>query len=193
MELFNNIYNSILEIINTSQIYGPLFACFLIFIESIVPVLPLFVFITIVFLTYGYVWGFLISYILTCLGCFLAFYLCRGLLKNVFKRRVRKIEKFDKLMQKIDNLDCSCLVLLTALPFTPAFLINVAAGLSEMSFKKYAVAIIIGKISLIFFWGFIGTSLVESLKDPQIIVIILVMLGLAYLLSKIVCKKLNLD
>ncbi len=192
-EFFNSIYNYIMEIIGSSQIYGPLFACFLIMIESIIPVLPLFVFITIVFLAYGYVWGFIISYILTCIGCFLSFYLCRGFLKNFFKKKFRRIPKFDKFMKRIDNLNISYLVLLIAIPFTPAFLINIAASLSDMNFKKYAVAIIIGKISLVFFWGFIGTSLIESLQNPRIIVIILIMLALAYLLSKIVTKKLKLD
>ena len=193
MEFFNNLYNIIMDVVTNSTVWGPILACALIFVESLVPVLPLFVFITIMFIAYGYVIGFIISYILTCLGCFFMFYLCRTFLKNFFTKKIRKIQNFDKLMQKIDKISLSNLVLLIAIPFTPAFLINIAASLSEVKFQKFAVAILIGKVSLVFFWGFIGTSLIESLKNPKILVVVLIMLGIAYIISKIATKKLNIE
>ncbi len=192
-EFLNNIYNFIINLVNSSTIYGPLFACLLIFLESIIPVLPLFVFITVIFIAYGYGLGFIIAYFLTCLGCFFSFYICRVLLKSVFQRRVRKIENFDKLMKKIDKINFSHLVLLIAIPFTPAFLINIASSLSKMPFRKYACAIMIGKIFLVFFWGFIGTSLVESFKNPRILIIIIAMLIMAYLLSKLIARRMNIE
>lgn len=121
------------------------------------------------------------------------FFLCRTFLKDFFTKKVRKIEKFDNLMKKIDKISLSNLVLLIAIPFTPAFLINIASALSEVKFKKFAIAILIGKVSLVFFWGFIGTSLVESLKNPKILIIIFIMLGVAYIISKIATKKLDIE
>lgn len=191
--ILNDIYNYLIEIINGSVIYGPLFACLLIFLESILPVLPLFVFITIIFIAYGYTYGFIISYILTSLGCLFSFFLCRTLLKSFVRKKLRKIDKLDTLMLKIDKIKLSNLVLLLAIPFTPAFVINIAASLSEMNFKKYCIAIFISKIFLIFFWGFIGTSLLESLKNPKIVIVILIMLLIAYLLSRFVTKKLDIE
>jgi len=192
-EFLSNIYDLIINIINSSNIFGPLFACFLIFIESILPVLPLFVFITIVFVSYGYLIGFIISYVLTILGCCFSFYICRTFLNNFFNKKVRKIENFDKIMKKIDNIKLSSLVLLVAVPFTPAFLINIAASLSNMNFKKFFISILIGKVSIVFFWGFIGTSLLESLKNPKILFVILIMLIISYIISKMVMKKLKVE
>lgn len=192
-EFLSNIYDLIINIINSSNIFGPLFACFLIFIESILPVLPLFVFITIVFVSYGYLIGFIISYVLTILGCCFSFYICRTFLNKLFNKKVRKIENFDKLMKKIDNIKLSSLVLLVSIPFTPAFLINIAASLSNMNFKKFFLSILIGKISIVFFWGFIGTSLLESLKNPKILFVILIMLIISYIISKLVMKKLKVE
>lgn len=191
-EFLNNVYNLIIEVVNSSTIYGPLFACLLIFLESILPVLPLFVFITVIFLTYGNILGFLISYVLTCLGCFFSFYMCRGVLKKIFQNRVRKIKEFDKFMNYIDKMSIPNLVLLIAIPFTPAFLVNIASSLSKMPFKKYALAIIFGKISLVAFWGFIGTSLVESLKNPRILIVIILMVSVTYFLSKIVSRNIHI-
>ena len=193
MDFFNNLYNVIMDVVNNSVFWGPILACLLIFCESLIPVLPLFVFITIIFIAYGYVIGFIISYILTCLGCFFMFYLCRTILKNVFTKKVRKITKFDNFMKKIDKISLPNLALLIAIPFTPAFLINIAASLSEMKFKKFAIAILIGKVSLVFFWGFIGTSLIESLKNPKILIVIFIMLLIAYVLSKFATKKFDIE
>ena len=184
----NNTYIFINNLINSSTIYGILFACLLIFLESIIPILPLFVFITIVFKVFGYGLGFIIAYILTCLGCFFSFFLCRKLFKNYFIKKFRKNPQFDKLMKKIDRIKLTSLATLIAIPFTPAFLINISAALSKMEFKKFFFAILIGKISLVFFWGFIGTSLLESLKNPRILIIIIILLIIAYVLSKIAAK-----
>lgn len=191
--VLNEVYNFLMNLVNSSSIYGPIFACILIFIESVLPVLPLFVFITIVFVSFGYLSGFLISYILTILGCFFSFYLCRTFLKNFFKKKIRKIDKFDKIMKRIDKIKLSNLVLLISVPFMPAFLINIASALSEMNFKKFAISIIIGKIFIVFFWGFIGTSFVESLKNPKIMLIILLMVVISYVLSKLITKKLKVE
>lgn len=193
MDFFNSLYNIIMDIVTNSDVWGPILACLLIFFESLIPILPLFVFITIIFIAYGYFWGFIISYILTCLGCFFMFYLCRSVLKNVFTKKLRRNKKFDKLMKKIDKISLPNLVLIITIPFTPAFLINIASSLSEIKFKKFAIAILIGKVSLVFFWGFIGTSLLESLKNPKILIIILIMLGIAYGLSKLAVKKLDIE
>lgn len=191
--LLNDIYNFIMDIIRSSSIYGPLFACLLIVLESMLPVLPLFVFIGIVFISFGYIPGFFISYILTITGCIISFYLVRKLFGNFFTKKIRKSDNFDKIMKKIDKISLSTLALLIAIPFTPAFLINIASALSNMKFKKYFIALLIGKISLVFFWGFISTSLLESLRNPKIMIIIVIMLLVAYGLSKIATKKLNVE
>ena len=96
-------------------------------------------------------------------------------------------------MTKIDKISLSNLSLIIAVPFTPAFAVNIASSLSEMQFKKFFFAILIGKIFLVFFWGFIGTSLIESLKNPKILIIIGIMLIIAYILSKYATKKLDIE
>ena len=53
--------------------WGYFLSCFLILIESIVPILPLSVFITLLFYKFGSLLGFLISYVFTVLGCFLSY------------------------------------------------------------------------------------------------------------------------
>ena len=173
---------------------GGILACLLIIVESMLPVLPLFVFITLAFYTFGNWIGFFICWICTCTGCFISFALFRSKIKNWFEKRIAKPgSKTRKLMKYIDKMSFASLATLVAIPFTPAFTINIAAGLSNMSFKKFSYAMLVGKLFMVYFWGYIGTTLVESLTHPIYLVKIILMLVGAFVLSKIVTKYLNID
>ena len=191
--MFDWINNVIINVVEALGVYGPILACLLILIESILPFLPLFVFITLNFLAFGNILGWLISWIFTVLGCMLSFMLFRTKVRNIFDRKLRAKDEVNKLMKKIDKMRYKYLVLLMAIPFTPAFLINIAGGLSKISKRKYFLALVVGKIFLVYFWGFIGTSLVQSFKNPIILIRIGVMLLVAYLVSMLVNKRLKID
>ena len=106
--------------------------------------------------------------------------------KNHFIKSRSRIEKFK-------NIRFSELVLILTLPFTPSFLINILSGVSSMSNKKFVGAILIGKFFSIIFWGYIGKSIISSITDIKSIVYIVSTLLLAYIISKIVSKKLNIE
>ena len=46
---------------------------------------------------------------------------------------------------------------------------------------------------MIIFWGYVSKSFIESMTDINTIIIISCMLVVAYVISKIVSKKVNLD
>ncbi len=174
-------------------IYGPILGCFFIVIESILPILPLFVFITINFLVFGSIIGFFLSWIFTVLGCMLSFFLFRKKIKNWFDKKTKDKKRFQKIMMVVNKVKFEQLTTIIAVPFTPAFLVNIAAGLSKMPFKKFFIALCIGKIFLVLFWGFVGTSLVQSFSHPIAFLKVAILLLIAFVLSKIINKKFGLD
>lgn len=175
-------------------VLGGILAALLIIVESMIPILPLFVFITLAFYTFGNWLGFIICWACTCIGCFLSFAIFRSKIKGWFERKFAKPgTKVKKLMKYIDKMSMSSLALLVAIPFTPAFSINIAAGLSDMTFKKFSYAMLIGKLFMVYFWGYIGTTLIESLTHPIYLVKIILMLVAAFIISKIVTKYLNIE
>lgn len=195
MELLKDLDTIITNILNSLGAFAPLFACILILVESMLPVLPLAVFITINFYYIGTIPGFFISWIVTCIGCYLSFKLCRTKLKKHFDRMMDKKEhkKIKKMMKIFDDLKIEQLALVIAIPFTPASLVNIAAGLSNMNKRKFIISLIIGKFFMVYFWGFVGTNLIESLKNPWILIKIFIALLVAYIISKIVNKKFRLE
>lgn len=172
---------------------GPIGGVFLIVLESILPMLPLSVFITLNMISFGSIFGFIISWLSTIIGCMLSFISFRHFfqkkLYNFIKKREQ--EKFASIMRIISNISFSNLVILIAIPFSPAFLINIAGGLSKIKLEKFFLAIIVGKIVIVYFWGYIGTTLLESLTDITILFKIGSLLVFAFLLSKLVEKKLK--
>ena len=118
-------------------------------------------------------------------------HILRNLFYKIFKQKTRI--KIENIMKKISNIDFNTFVIIIAIPFTPAFLINIAAGLSNMPIKKYICSILIGKIFMIYFWGYVGANLLESLKNPIILVKIIIIVLLAYLISKVVEKIINVE
>lgn len=174
---------------------GLLFGFLLILLESFLPVLPLGVFVALNVNAFGGIIGIFISWIATCLGCFISFTFFSFLSKKFLEKLLSKktLEKVEKSIIKFRNISFSNLVLVVALPFTPAFLVNIICGVVRMSRRKFLAAIIIGKIFMLIFWGYVSKSFIESMTDINTIIIICFMLIVAYVISKIVSKKVDLD
>lgn len=181
------------KIIEILQSFGFLAGMLIIMLESMIPILPLGLFVAFNFSAYGYVLGFLISYISTIIGCIIAYCLAKFLFGVYIKKKSDEHEKLNKLIKKLQTMKLSNLVLIIALPFTPAFLVNIASGIIKMDLKKFITSLFIGKISIVYFWGMVGKSFIDSIGDIKTMIIILILLGFSYILSKIVSKKMNLE
>ena len=181
-EIITNLVNLITTFMSN---FGFLSGFLLIILESMLPILPLGVFIALNVMAFGDVFGFIISWLATVTGCMLAFTICRKL-NNKYEFKYKSNKKIIKLKKAISKLSYSNLVIILAVPFTPAFIINIGAGLSNINPKRYFSALMIGKLPMVYFWGFIGKSFLESMSDPYTMAQIIVMLLLAYLVSKVV-------
>lgn len=189
LEIVNDIVAYLTTLLQNT---GVLFGVFLVILESIIPALPLGVFIALNINAFGLVVGIVISWLSTCFGCYLAYSFYRFLSKNILKNLLTN-KKLEKVIKKMKTIEFSNLVVLIALPFTPAFLINIACGIINMSKKKFIAAILTGKIFMVIFWGCIGKSLLESITDIKTIMIVSIFIIVAYMISKIVSKRMKIE
>ena len=192
-ELFNSFYIFIMNAIDALGVYGPLLGSLFIILESIIPPLPLFVFITINFVAFGKVLGFIISWICTCIGCTLSYYFVKKLFRNWVVNKIKDVNLLTKCMNYVENLSLTQVTMILSIPFTPAFMVNIAAGLCNMNFKKFLTAILISKIFLVYFWGIVGTGLLESFHNPTSLITVVVMIVIAYILSIVIKKLFKID
>ena len=192
MENIALIINQIVEYMGS---FGVIVGFLAVLIESFIPPIPLGVIVGINMLSFGNIIGFVVSYSATIVGCMLSFYLFRYLFKDklfrFFKKKNR--DKINKWMDKLSNIDFNTLVVIIALPVTPSFLLNIAAGLSNISTRKYLIALLVGKPAMLLFYGYIAISFVDSLKDPINFIKIGVLVVGAYIISKIIEKIVKVE
>lgn len=194
MQMVNDVVSSIVDFVsNQNPIISFIMGFSLIILESIFPILPLAVFIAINTVAFGNVIGFILSWLATCMGCTLSFWIFRKGFSNYLYKKIDNYEKIKHFAQSITNISITKLILIIAIPFTPAFSVNIAAGLSKMSYKKFLIAILIGKLSIIYFWGFIGTTFIESVTDISVLIKLGIILFITFGLSKIAMKLFHIE
>ena len=199
IEMLQNFINSLHDILAGLGWIGILAACALMFFESIVPFMPISVFITVIFYTFGSWQGLIICYIFTCLGCMASYELCRRVFKKFIEKKIiprlgeKKRAVLENFMKKTNKMTVSSLTILLTIPFTPCSPVNVAAGITDVDRKKFYLAVVISKIFMVYFWGYIGTSLLESINNPYIIVKVVIILIISWILSKILNKVFKFD
>ena len=62
-----------------------------------------------------------------------------------------------------------------------------------MDEKKFILGIVISKLFVTYFWGFIGTTFLESITDMSVIIKLCIMMLIAYIISRLFMKKFDLD
>ncbi len=194
METISNYVVSFLNyyVANVNIVSSFFLGIFIIILESILPMLPLGLFVAFNVLIFGNVLGFFMSWGATLIGCSLSFFIFRKIRKKIDNYIERK-PKFKNVMENINKISFSNLVIIMAFPFTPAFSINIGAGLSNIPYKKFIMAASIAKVSIVYFWGYIGSTFIESMTDPGVLIKLGIIFLIAFLLSKFVTKKFKID
>ncbi len=192
MNIINDFISYSTELIMNG---GLIIGIILIVSESFFPILPLGVMVALITNAYGLFLGITFSWLANCIGCYLTYLIFYYLSEKIIYRFLTKKmqEKINQANNKFKKISLPTLVAIITLPFTPSFIINILAGVSKMSRKKYLIALGIGKIFMISFWAYIGKSFIESMSDLKTIIALSMMLLIAYLISKIVSKRINIE
>ena len=191
--------DSIAELVNKSTELiasgGLLVGFLLVLLEAFLPMLPLGVFVGLNINAFGFLPGVLVSWTANVFGSYIAYLVFYFISQKVLYKFLKNktIKKIDEQINKFNKIKFTNLVSIITLPFTPSCFINLLAGISKMSHEKYLSALIIGKAFMITFWGYIGKSFIESMRDIKAIIYIVLILILSYVISKIVSKKMNID
>lgn len=116
----------------------------------VIPIIPGGVTTTAGVVMFGPVEGLLLNYIGVCLGSFIAFFLAKRygrqlVLKFVEKKQYDKYEAKLTHNKKFEIFFAVCILL----PFAPDDLLCYIVGLTELSYKKFILIILLGKIPTI--------------------------------------------
>ncbi|MBM6617158.1 TVP38/TMEM64 family protein [Bacillus suaedaesalsae] len=135
-------------------------------LEAIFPFLPLVVFVVANAAAFGLWLGFLVSWIGACLGSILVFLVVRRLGERRFFKWIRKSKQVQKLTGWLERHGFGPLFLLLCFPFSPSAIINVVAGLSRVSLWQFILAVLTGKMVMIFMISFVGYDIRSLVTRP---------------------------
>lgn len=152
-------------------------------LESFVPVLPLVLIITFNTGVYGFLLGFLFSYVGNLLGSIGVFFIFRFLERSRLIGHFIHGKRVAKIMHWVVMQPPSFLIVVSALPFTPSSFINIAFGLSGYSKRRYVMSIALGKFVMIGLLAAFGNTITRLNEHPILIIIGVGILVLAYYLS----------
>lgn len=164
--------------------WGPLPGILFPMLEALLPFLPLVVFVVANANAYGMWPGFLYSWIGVILGASTVFWLVRrlgGRAGNWLRRRYPQTEKF---FAWVERKGFTPVFLLSCFPFTPSIVVNIASGLSNMAFRTFFTAILLGKAVMIFAMSFLGHDLEALLRKPWRLALAAAVLAAFWLVGK---------
>lgn len=179
------------KLISEYRELGPIPGILLPFFEAFFPFLPLFVFVTANANAFGLWIGFILSWVGATSGAMMVFYLARIYGKKRALGFVHKHPAVQKAMLWIDRHGFGPLFLLLCFPFTPSALVNIVGGLSDISPKQYMLAVLSGKMVMIFTISFIGHDIMSLIHEPIKSIAMGVLIFILWVVGKRIEARLN--
>jgi uncharacterized membrane protein YdjX (TVP38/TMEM64 family) len=194
-ELFKDLFTleNIMDLIEKYRSFGPLPGLLLPMLEAFLPFLPLFLFVMATANAFGLWFGFLLSWIGATIGAFLVFLLVRKYGQKRMLRFLKKSSKVQKLMAWVERHGFGPLFILLCFPFTPSAVVNIVAGLSKISIAQYMLAVLTGKMVMIFTISFVGYDIKSLITQPIRTAIVGVIIFILWYVGKRIEIKMNIS
>ncbi|WP_226682612.1 TVP38/TMEM64 family protein [Sutcliffiella horikoshii] len=177
---------NLLEVLEEYQSFGPLPGFLLVVLEAFLPFLPLIVIVMANAAAFGLWLGFIISWSGSVVAAVIVYYFVHKLQRSRRIQALLRKNKIRKMMSWIERHGFGPIFLLLCFPFTPSFLINVVAGLSKIKFYQFFLALVAGKMVMIFTISYIGYDIISFIRAPiKTAIAITIMLVLWFIGKKV--------
>lgn len=190
VEEASEFFDYVIEILDKYEKLGPIPGILLPFIEAFLPFLPLFAFVMANSAAYGLLKGFLYSWLGSSLGSIAVFFIIRKFDNKKLLMKIKNNRQVIHVTSWVERHGFGPLFLLLCFPFSPSSIINVVAGLSNVSKQQFILAVLLGKSVMIFSIAYIGSSIFEFAKNPVKTIIITICIIIFWGLGKLLEKKL---
>lgn len=181
------------DIFSAFQELGAFPPILLTFVEALIPMLPLVAIVTFNVAGHGMFWGFVYSWIGSTIGAIAVFMFFRNIKNTKLLYKFLHLKRINQLIQWVSRQDKKLLFLVSIFAFTPSCIVNISFGLSDFDSKTFIQTIVLAKLVMISSLVLFGTTVVNSLEDPVMIIVSVVILAILYFLSNYMSKKTGLS
>lgn len=175
---------NIMELIGKYRSLGPIAGVLLPMIEAFLPFLPLFLFAMANANAFGLWLGFLYSWLGASLGAYFVFLIVRKFGQKRFLAFLKNHPKVIRLMNWVERHGFGLLFVLLCFPFTPSAVVNIVAGLSRLSYAQYMLAVVTGKMVMLFTMSFVGYNIRALITQPVRTAVVLVIIFILWFVGK---------
>lgn len=184
---------NIMDLLSQYRSFGPIPGILLPMLEAFLPFLPLFLFVMANANAFGLWLGFLFSWTGAVIGALLVFLIFRKYGQGRLLQFLQRYPKVQKGMNWIERHGFGPIFLMLSFPFTPSALVNIVAGLSKISIAQYMLAVIIGKMVMIFTISFVGYDIRALITNPVRTALVLVVIAILWYIGKRIEVKMNMS
>ncbi|WP_210364636.1 TVP38/TMEM64 family protein [Bacillus sp. REN3] len=184
---------NIMDLLSEYRSFGPIPGILLPMLEAFLPFLPLFLFVMANANAFGLWFGFLFSWIGAVAGALLVFWIFRKYGQARVLRIIHRHPKVQKGMNWIERRGFGPLFLILCFPFTPSALVNIVSGLSNISMAQYMLAVVAGKMVMIFTISFVGYDIRSLVTNPSRTAVVLVIIAVLWYVGKRIEVKMNMS
>lgn len=184
---------NILDLLKQYRAFGPVPGILLPMLEAFLPFLPLFLFVMANANAFGLWPGFLFSWVGATLGALMVFSIFRTYGQGRMLNFIHRHPKVQRGMNWIERHGFGPVFLVLCFPFTPSALVNIVAGLSRISMPQYMLAVITGKMVMIFTISFVGADFRSLITNPARSAIVTVIIGILWYIGKRIEVKMNMS
>lgn len=183
--------DNIMKLINEYRSFGPIPGILLPLFEAFLPFLPLFLFVMANTNAFGLWFGFLFSWIGSVTGALLVFLLIRRFGQRKILRLISKHKQVQKLMHWVERHGFGPLFILLCFPFTPSAVVNIVAGLSKIGIYQYMLAVMIGKVVMIFTISYVGHDIRSLITNPLKAIVVCIVIVILWYVGKRIEVRMN--
>lgn len=173
--------------------FGPVLGVLLPLTEAFFPFLPLVLFVMANANAFGLGLGFLYSWIGASVGAYCVFLLIRKYGHTRLLSFLRNHESVKKLTRWLERHGFGPIFLLLCFPFTPSAIVNIVAGLSKLGIYQYMLAVMAGKMVMIFTMSYVGHDIISLITQPIRTMVVLTVMFILWYVGKRIEIRLNMD
>jgi uncharacterized membrane protein YdjX (TVP38/TMEM64 family) len=130
-----------------------------ILVQTFIPFCPFMLIAGANVLIFGLFYGFIINYIASCLGAFLAFIFARFFGHNWVERKLMRYPMIVQFNKRMETEGFFYVLLGRLIPIFPSSIVNLGAGISKIRIRHFLFATLLGKFPIVFMESLIAHDL----------------------------------
>lgn len=174
--------DSVTSIFKNNLSYALIVSLFIMIIQNSFTVIPLILVITLNFYSFGFFYGFLWSWFSSVIAAMIIFYATRFWFQDFV---ISKVQKHQEMLDKIEQKGMRYVVYGRIFPFFPTSILNIIAGVSNISIRPFTIGTAIGNFFYFFVLALIPYGVFSTDINPlALIIIVLLITGIFYYFNR---------